>query len=84
MIITVISVYCREEMKGNICLFCISLFYFNNFFFMFTGFWLGGPKIKRPLAIPGCRWEDNIKMDLRKIGVDGANWIWLAQGRVKW
>jgi len=51
---------------------------------MFTGFWLGGPKIKRPLAIPGCRWEDNIKMDLRKIGVDGANWIWLAQGRVKW
>jgi hypothetical protein len=23
---------------------------------------------KRPLGRPRCRWEDNIKMDLRKIG----------------
>jgi hypothetical protein len=30
------------------------------------------------------RWEDNIKMDLREIGIDEANWIRLAQGRVKW
>jgi len=22
-----------------------------------------------------CRWHDNIKMDLREIGIDGANWI---------
>jgi hypothetical protein len=29
-------------------------------------------------------WEDDIKMDLRKIGIDGANWIWLAQDRVPW
>jgi len=21
------------------------------------------------------RWKDNIKMDLREIGIDGANWI---------
>jgi hypothetical protein len=21
------------------------------------------------------RWEDNIKMDLREIGIDGKNWI---------
>jgi hypothetical protein len=28
--------------------------------------------------------EDNIKMDLRKIGIDGVNWIWLARGRVQW
>jgi hypothetical protein len=26
----------------------------------------------------GC--EDNIKMDLRKIGCEGVNWIHLAQG----
>jgi hypothetical protein len=32
---------------------------------------------------PGCRWEDNIKMDLREIGID-VNWIWLAQDRVQW
>jgi hypothetical protein len=33
---------------------------------------------------PRCRWEDNIKMDLRETGIDGANWIWLAQDRVQW
>jgi hypothetical protein len=30
------------------------------------------------------RWEDNIKLDLREIGIDVANWIRLAQGRVQW
>jgi hypothetical protein len=39
---------------------------------------------KRPLEIHRCRWEDNIKMDLREIGIDGANWIQLAQNRVQW
>jgi len=33
---------------------------------------------------PRRRWEDNIKMDLREIGIDGANWIQLAQDRVQW
>jgi hypothetical protein len=23
-------------------------------------------------------------MDLREIGINGANWIWLAQDRVQW
>jgi hypothetical protein len=26
----------------------------------------------------------NIKTGLREIGIDGANWIWLAQDRVQW
>jgi hypothetical protein len=30
------------------------------------------------------RSEDNIQMDLREIGIDGANWIQLAQDRVQW
>jgi hypothetical protein len=30
---------------------------------VFTGLWLGRPR---------RRWEDNIKMELREIGVDGA------------
>jgi hypothetical protein len=30
---------------------------------------------KRPLGRPRCRWEDNIRMDLREIGIDEANWI---------
>jgi len=48
----------------------------------FIGFWWGGPK--RPLGKPRLKWEDNIKMDLREIGIDEANWIQLAQDRVQW
>jgi hypothetical protein len=39
---------------------------------------------KRPLGRPKCRWEDNIKMDLREVGIDGAKWIRLAQDRLRW
>jgi hypothetical protein len=39
---------------------------------------------KTPLGRPRRRWEDNIKMDLREIGIDWANWIRLAQDRVRW
>jgi hypothetical protein len=45
---------------------------------------VGSPEDKRPLERPRCRWEDNIKMDLREIGINGANWIQLAQDRVQW
>jgi hypothetical protein len=44
----------------------------------------GRPEGKRPLGRPRRRWEDNIKMDLREIGIEGANWIWLAQDRIQW
>jgi hypothetical protein len=33
---------------------------------------------------PRRRWEDNIKMDLREVGIDGSNWIRLAQDRIRW
>jgi hypothetical protein len=39
---------------------------------------VGGPKGKRPLGRPRRRWENNINLDLREIGIDGANWICLA------
>jgi hypothetical protein len=45
---------------------------------------VGRPKGKTPLGRPRHRWEDNIKMDLGGIGIDGANWIRLAQDRVQW
>jgi hypothetical protein len=45
---------------------------------------VGRPKGKRPLGRPRHRWEDNVKMDLRDIGIDGAKWIQLAQDRVQW
>jgi hypothetical protein len=45
---------------------------------------VGRPEGKRPLGRPRRRWEDNIKMNLREIGMDGANWIQLTQDRVRW
>jgi hypothetical protein len=45
---------------------------------------VGRSEGKRPLERHGLRWEDNIKMDLREIGNDGANLIQLAQDRVQW
>jgi hypothetical protein len=45
---------------------------------------VGRPEGKRPLGRPRRKWEDNIKMDLREIWIDGANWIQLAQDRVQW
>jgi hypothetical protein len=31
---------------------------------------VGKPEGKRPLGRPRCRWEDNIKMDVRETGLD--------------
>jgi hypothetical protein len=45
---------------------------------------VGRPEGKRQLGRPRSRWEDNIKMYLREIGIDGANWIRLAQDTVQW
>jgi hypothetical protein len=45
---------------------------------------VGKPEGKRPPERPRRRLEDNIKLDLREIGIDGANWIRLAQDRVHW
>jgi hypothetical protein len=40
---------------------------------------VGRPEGKRPLERPRRRWEDNIKKELREVGIDGANWIRLDQ-----
>jgi transcription termination factor 2 len=45
---------------------------------------VGRPEGKRPLGRPRRRWKDNIKIELTDIGIDGANWIRLAQYRVQW
>jgi hypothetical protein len=42
------------------------------------------PEGTRPLGRTSRSWEVNIKLDLREIGIDGANWIRLAQDRVQW
>jgi len=45
---------------------------------------VGKPEGRRPLGIPRCRWEDNIKMDLHEVGCGVVDWINLAQNRDKW
>jgi hypothetical protein len=45
---------------------------------------VGRPEGKRPLGKPRHRWEDDIKIDLRELGIDGVNWIRMAQDGVQW
>ena len=35
----------------------------------------GKPTGKRPLGRPRRRWEGNIRMDLREIGINARNWV---------
>jgi hypothetical protein len=37
--------------------------------------------IGQPLGRPRCRWVNNIKIDLGKIGWGGMDWIGLAKDR---
>jgi hypothetical protein len=48
------------------------------------GVLVGRPEGKKPLRRTGRRWEDKMNLDLRKIGIDGANWLRDAQDRVQW
>jgi hypothetical protein len=45
---------------------------------------VGKTEGKRPLGRPRRRWEDGIRMDLRESGLEGVDWIRLAQGRDRW
>jgi hypothetical protein len=42
---------------------------------------VGKPEGKRPLERPGCRWVDNVRMDLGEVGWGDVDWIGLAQDR---
>jgi hypothetical protein len=47
-------------------------------------FSVGRPEGMRPLRRSRLRWYDNIKIDVWKTGIDGSNWIQLAQDRAQW
>jgi hypothetical protein len=49
---------------------------------MHIGYWWESQK--RPLGRPKHRWVDNIIIDLREKGLDGMDWIDLAQDRDQW
>jgi len=44
-------------------------------------FLVGKPEGKRLLGRPRRRWEDNIKMDLQKVGGGCGDWMELVQDR---
>jgi hypothetical protein len=48
---------------------------------VYRGFWWGNMREKRPLGRPGRRLEDNIKVDLQKVGWGDMDWINLAQDK---
>ena len=39
---------------------------------------------KRPLGRPRRRWEDNIRINLKEIGINMRNWVDSAQDRDCW
>jgi hypothetical protein len=45
---------------------------------------VGRPECKRQLEGPRRRRKDNITLDLREIGIGGANWIQLGEDRFQW
>jgi hypothetical protein len=42
------------------------------------------PEGEKLLGRVRCRWEDNIRMYLTKIGWEGVDWIHLTQDRDQW
>ena len=44
----------------------------------------GKPTRKRPLERSRPRWEDNIRKDLKEIGINAGNWINSAQEMGYW
>jgi len=45
---------------------------------------MGKPEERRPLGRPRRRWEDNIRIDLRKVECGCVDWMELAQDRDRW
>jgi len=45
---------------------------------------VGKPEGKRPLGRPRHRWEDNVKMELQKVGGGCGDWMELAKDRDRW
>jgi hypothetical protein len=45
---------------------------------------IGKPEGNKPLKRPRCRWEDNIGMDLREIGLEIVDWMHLIRNVNQW
>ena len=44
----------------------------------------GKPTGKRPQGRPRRRWDDNVRMDIKEMGINSRKLVDLAQGRYYW
>jgi hypothetical protein len=56
----------------------------NLYVYICTYILTGKPTGKRPLGRPRRRWEDNIRIDLEKLGINAGNLVDSAQDRNYW
>ena len=45
---------------------------------------IGNSTANRSLGRPRRRWEDNIRMDFKEVGINRRNWVESAQDRNYW
>jgi hypothetical protein len=45
---------------------------------------VGKHEQKRPVGRLRLRWEDNIRMDVKKVGWEGVCWVYLDQDSDQW
>jgi hypothetical protein len=45
---------------------------------------VGKPEGAKPLERSRHGWEDDVRMNLRKIGLEGTDWIHLTQDKTLW
>jgi hypothetical protein len=46
-----------------------------------TKFFFGKPQRTRSFRTPGCRWNENVEMNLREMGSGCGDWTELTQDR---
>ena len=56
---------------------------YNYYYYYWSAFKIltGTPTGKRSLGRPRRRWKDNIRIDLKEIGINTRNWVDLSQDR---
>jgi hypothetical protein len=82
----VFMTWCLVKHRDN---FTFTLFYTlcdnkTNIQVSTYGVFVGKPEGKRPLERPRRRWKDNIRKDLREMGWEDVDWMYLTEGRNQW
>lgn len=69
---------------STILSFLVNSFLFHSkllFAYSFLSMYTGKPELKRPLWKPRLRWQDNIKINIKEIVWEDADWIHLTHSQ---